>query len=180
MAFGDTSGDGLAFLVSPEVDVCSVQSRVFQNHQEATASRLAQQLLFRWQSRTLAVVQTQLGAEDESSANELCLWQMKQFLAGLPQRVCDGMILCGDWSVPVSHCVVDAVEKAGFVDGLAHVRHPTCWVGKHPLAIDHIFHSPSLHTRPMVLAEFQSAERYPNEAHGSDHLPVGIELLAEK
>ncbi len=174
---GQQKPDGLAFLVGPRVEVLSVQSKTFTTPQNRPSSRLSQQLLCRLNGRLFIVAQAHLSWDSQPQSSHVGLWQMKQFLAGLPLHLSDAVVLCGDWNASVGHFVPQHAIQNGFFDALATNRYPTCWESGKPSAIDHIFHSGSIQSRPLSLAKFDPLQRYPNAHHGSDHLPVGIELL---
>ena len=168
--------DGLAFLVHTDLHVYSVQSRFFLSLDGQASSRLCQQLIIDWQGRQLAIVQAHISYDQNLSQQHEGLYQMKQFLAGLPHQSCDGIILCGDWNAPVEHPVFQETQKYGFVDALASHRYPTCLAGKQPLSIDHIVHSETVQSQVLPLAPSQPISIMPNHEQGSDHLAVGVAL----
>jgi len=167
--------DGMAFVIRNDIELCSIQSHFFINHDGSPSSRFAQRAIIQWQDKILAIVQAHISYDTAPKEQHAGLQQMKQMLAGLPHRSANGIILCGDWNAPNDHFVVEEALRSGFHNAFqSAIRSPTCWSGHEALAIDHMLHSANIQSQPIALAQFDTNQSYPNQEQGSDHLPVAI------
>ena len=124
----------------------------------------------------MAIVQAHISWDDKPMDQHEGLFQMKQLLAGLPQQLSDGLILCGDWNVPPNHFVTETACKRGFIHAFRGNEQVTHTGMGRPMMIDHIIHSPTILAQPIQMRQFKAESSYPNDTEGSDHAPLAVKV----
>lgn len=103
------SGCGMAFVVQSQVSVLSTQGRYFIKMDGGSDTRMSFTLIIEWEGKRMAIAQAVVRSDNNPPHQHRGLYQMKQFLAGLPSRITDGVVICGDWNAQTTHPVLQEV-----------------------------------------------------------------------
>jgi hypothetical protein len=110
------NGCGMAFVVQSQVSVLSTQGRYFIKMDGGSDTRMSFTIIIEWEGKRMAIAQAIVRSDNNPPHQHRGLYQMKQFLAGLPSRITDGVVICGDWNAQNTHPVLQEVFERGMVD----------------------------------------------------------------